>query len=86
MDVLPVLGTSFFIFFPVVTAIMVAIFAFQLHIRLMKSCGISTHSGAGVNGGGEADQDSVLKEGIALIQEHKTAMDARSRMCGESGR
>jgi hypothetical protein len=41
MDVLPVLGSSFFIFFPAVMTIIVVVFAFRFHLRLFRLCGVT---------------------------------------------
>ena len=70
MDVVPVLGSSFFVFFPVVTGLMVVIFAFNLHMRFLKACKLVTAPQPGEKG----ETNGLLSEGISLIRERKAAL------------
>ena len=79
MDVLPVLGSSFFVFFPVVVALLVAAFSFRVHARLLRLFGASldpTSSDAAAQADHGSDAASAVAEGVALIQDRKRALDA----------
>lgn len=74
MDVVPVLGSSFFIFFPAVMAVVVIIFVFRLHLRILKLCGVTQDSTMTTD-----DKDALVADGVALIREHKNLLINRQQ-------